>query len=391
MAAGRGRGFGRYLLSGNRHGVGASIVYGHTMQMTLFNAALLGIALAQPANSVSERPQGSPQTAGTRPPGAARSADLGALSNEQLIKLLPPARSELICDPAMVGDVEHPASQEFGRRLLADTVTSEQLGAALMQTTPLRSSPLWFDGKEYAVWFRTPGWLCGYELTAQARLDGASPAHALELCDNACGVGMGLQRDRESYQPIARLPRDAREIVFDVTARPILHRRSPEWRGTVVVPVQVVASRDIEADASPRLTEAVRKAASVWVDATGGADAFALMGILFDRPPNGVTDGVSILLRIELLRDGIVVAHRVELEHDESYEGEAVADTGMEWIMGEVARDLADPAKDGQFAIRVSGQKPPGASRWCRTRYWSGEFTVPLAGHARRAVPKANP
>jgi hypothetical protein len=316
---------------------------------------------------------------------------LGTLPTEELIKRLPPARSEILCDPAKLGYVEHPASEEFGRRLRAGTVTSEQLGAALVHTSPLRSSPLWFEGKEYAVWFRTPGWLCEYELTANARLDGASPAHASELCDNTCGVGAGLQRDRESYQPIATLPRETREIVFDVTARPLLHRRSPEWRGTIAVPVQVITPREFEADASPRLTEAVTKASSVWVDASGGLDAVALMGTRFDRPPTGATDGVSILLRTELLRDGMVVAHRVELEQDESYEGARVADTWMDWVKGDVARDLADPANENRFAIRVSGQRPPGASRWCRTRYWSGEFTVPLAGHIPRGVSKPNP
>src|SRR5206468_1314114 len=102
------------------------------------------------------------------------------LSNNELIERLPPACQEWVRQPRTGTWSQDPIVVEWGGRILARKVTSDELGRALRACGMLRSSPTCFEGQPYHVWMRMPSWLPGQVAVAKPKLPGLSQAQTRE-------------------------------------------------------------------------------------------------------------------------------------------------------------------------------------------------------------------
>lgn len=339
---------------------------------TTFRAQSVQPIASQPTSQPSTMPAASFQPSGFRRPPAGIATS--RLTLPELIKYLPLAGDESRFDCEVGHTVEHWASAELGERLRLGDLNAGDIGAALIQTRALRGRITWFADVPYAVYFRAPAWLIGHEtveLTARAKLQNVVTLRAWAN-GGMCGEGANAQEETESYQRIGALDAGTRFVEFElvVDGREFKGRdhqpmSQPRWEGTVKLPVLVAASKAPAPDPSPDTTRALKAALEihvVWSDSRSGF----LDGRLH-REPGGPLEDISTSVMVELMQ-GATKLWTVQLhDHDE--------DPTQEDFCGREL-SLPDPAVVKECRLHVRGVE--GTNRWCRGKYWAGEFDVPL-------------
>lgn len=318
------------------------------------------------------------------------------LSNEELIAQLPPSRQEVTRDTKNDTWVDNPVSTEWRTRVAAGKVTAEQFGAAIRKCAMLRSSPVCFEGEPYHVWMRVPAWLPGYTATAKPHLPEYTCVKAGDpKLDFGCGNAMAATESEESFQTIGVLPKNTTKVIFHVTLspssfppipplyfpRPPIGSANANWSGQIELPVEIIPKAAAQPVDTPALTALVREAAGISCSNGFSSEGPSLYFIARTRrPATGPLNSTLICLKIELLKDGVVVATRSTADPDEAY-GEKrwrqlVCDA--DFIRGDLAKAVILGQDIERYTVKVSGIAPTSQSQWYRVQYWSGQYTVPL-------------
>ena len=156
------------------------------------------------------------------------------------------------------------------------------------------------------------------------------------------------------------LPLGAREVVFDLTASPV--GGVPVWTGTITAHVELIERVEAEPDASDVLTKAVKTSLFPTVSAATYPTAPMVrpqvrlycprIGLNGDFTQAGLLGDAVVVARIELLRNGEVVASIVTPDPDESWHSFWAG----EQVYGELAKAIADPARGGVLHPRARSQ-----------------------------------
>lgn len=332
-------------------------------------------------------PAVAPTTGVTQPAEASPDRTIVELTNAELISRLPPARQEVVYDPSIRRPTDNRFSVEWGSRIAAGKVTPDELGAALRQCGMIRSSPTWFAGEPFFVWMRMPDWLPGQVATAKALLSNSAEIRTSEadLSRGGCGNAMAWQESQESRQCVGILPPGTREVVFKVEIAPsrFFGGAKLKWSGEITLPVEVVAKAPPAPIDTPELTALIQRASQVTCPNGFFKDGPAIwLNVRAARPLTGPLTSTLMCFKAELLKDGAVVATQLIDDPDEAYGEERMSrilSRTTEFTRGELARSVILRKGIDHYTVRISGVAPSGPNQWCRTQYWSGSFTVPLA------------
>ena len=302
------------------------------------------------------------------------------MTNAQLIARLPPARQEMTFNDKTDDWEKNKISEEWARRVAAGAVSSEELGAAVRQCGALRSSPTYCKGEVYHVWLRVPEWLPKGVITATTQSPVGGKAEARSYVYFGCGNAIAWDESKESFQPIGKLSENAKDVVFDVevVGPPQVKVGALKWSGKIVLPVNQVTEVTAKPVDSPELAQAVQRTLRLYCDGGRFPDGpSAWFGSRPVRPLSGDLASTLMQARLELLRDGVVVAAQFIEDPDEAYGEEKWG--GTFFISGEVAEQILTRQGIERFRVRVRGVAPTLPSQWYRIRYWSGQYTVPLS------------
>lgn len=267
---------------------------------------------------------------------------------------------------------------------------THELGQAIAASGALRVPARWFNDRPLAVSLHTPQWPCDYRIVATPRFAGGQPASAEQRC-NLCG-GDAQEWMLESFQQVGTPPANSSSVTFDVRVSSGFGHEL--WSGAISFPLILIDPVEPTADDSAEFTALVMAHYTSRVRATYGDGASWPKSISIhcsaDWNPHLPLGDYLVSGRVELLHRGKMIDSFPIWWHD----GTAFVGGSTLWFAElaakprtppeDLARLIADPINDGDFSIQVCGQKPAHANHWCETRYWSGQFTLPLAGHIER-------
>jgi hypothetical protein len=315
---------------------------------------------------------------------------LSKLSDDELIARLPTIEREVVRDVKAGDWDDHPAVGEMRTRVNRGDIDSDEMARAFARVGALRSSPTWFRGVEWRIWFRMPSWLgseifspegfLNYEGTALPTYTGAFKATCRTMMPGGCGNAMAAQENDESYQAMGHLPPDATSVMCDVTIATTQFHDGParSWKFQVSIPVHQVDAAPPVASDDQALTSLIRERVNVsCANGFFNDGASVWLSSWFRRPHEGPLSETLAHLELSLLEEEKVVYRRTECDPDEKY-GEA-AWGGFDFLRDAAAVAIVNRDRIERFRVRVRGLPPPeGMNQWCRTKYWSGEFTLPL-------------
>lgn len=319
---------------------------------------------------------------------------LTELTNEELIRRLPPARQEVRRDIQAGTWVTSEACVEWERRLAAGKYTPAHLDAAIRHCAILRSSPICFEGEPYHIGLRLPRWLPGQSVVATTSLTPNLQFEAIEMGEAGytCGNAIAAQESAESFQPVGILPKGTTKVVFKVTITPSKYFDGGvlDWSGEIELPVQLIPKTDPKPIDSPALTALIRKATNIscfngfYQDgASVSLHSWAQRDPSPPSPPSPTNPLANTLMRlkVELLKDGVIISSDTVEDPDE-VDGMDRLTQPTTITHGDIACDIALRRNLDRYTVRVTGiapTNPTRPSRWYRTQYWSGQYTLPLS------------
>lgn len=299
------------------------------------------------------------------------------LSNEELISHLPLARSEQF-ELAPFRDVQTDVYvAEFQWRLEHRMVSHEDFGAALRKIQVIRSSPEWNKDTEYHVWFRLPTWLEGVEATAVANTENAKKIRAYYIGGGGCGNALMGQEEEETYQAAGFLCEGTSQVVFQLTVED-LHSRGSRviWTGNIVLPVQLVENSEYEptdTQATNALVESTLRVEVEWPESTSAVPLFYFYRN-YGNSWAALPDDTVIEREIALYKGSTEVVKQTVSDPREL----RVSERWNQYATAEYFFETLNITDANLYTIRVRGVKPAKPSRWCKTKYWAGEYTMPL-------------
>lgn len=338
----------------------------------------------------------------TREPGTVKvvaANDLASLGIDDLIKRLPPAGQEWRWDRGESKGVEHPASLEMRRRVVADGLTDEQWQKALLESGAIRLRSRWPRAEEYRASLTVPRWLGLTQIRLTPRMEGGRTIAAGELMWSFSGTFPAMRaRDARLGNSMGVIPEGTTELVFDVEvergrAGRMFREDEGEapppgmlWSGTLSLPIQLV---DSFAEAIPpvqgeELDGAVRDAIGAGFRRWGKEDevGFVLVDPDCDRFPILKTTGLD--LKVELLQ-----SNEALMRGEQLLEGKLVASdadlmttlssvrTGSHRFYGSMNVGIARPADTTKWHIRITGGSDHLWALWHAKQRWAGSITIP--------------
>jgi hypothetical protein len=330
------------------------------------------------------------------------------LTLDEHIDALPPIGCERHFDPATnrwTIDPRCVAMQTFvSDRKLSD----EQWRHALVKTGAIRWPKRWVDGAPLLLSLRIPSWIPAADLRVTPRvagLDYAFDSNGMPVCgmfDPEAGPSFWWQGGNE----LGLVPADTRTIACDISIEKsniaFSRRKTGDgrlWRGTLDLDVELVKSVDdiLVPVSGPEFDALVRRTLRLTIVETSVPDPAstdeyvdalaAEVELRVDEHGPRELRETSIALELTLLRDGQEVALSravpialADLRHP--------AHPGRPAPRGFVVRESVDalpldtsrdPAQYGHWSVRVRGDGIGALALWDATKYWKGEFTLPLA------------
>ncbi|HLP84061.1 MAG TPA: hypothetical protein VK157_06900 [Phycisphaerales bacterium] len=314
------------------------------------------------------------------------------LSNAEVIARLPEVGEYWVRDDS--GDSWGRADivDEMAARVGRGEISAEEFREAFVRSRAIRSSPRWFKGKPYRVWFRLPEWLGVrrfYVASATSDVPGGQLIQARSWSMGGCGNEMQWQESQEAYQLVGDLPEGTKSVSFVVHVK-----RSPfdrddkrsddEWTVTVTLPVEMVDEAEPTPVHDAAITELVRRASRVSCSNGYFQDGPSVwLSSWFRRRATGAMSNVIVRTELTLVdvtdpQAEKVIFKRVCEDPDSRYP-EDFELSKLEFLRGAVAAEIVNRQGMERFKVRVRGL-PPGeeGNQWCRQHYWAGEYTVPL-------------
>ncbi len=344
----------------------------------LLALAYFGLAAATPMGSVPATP---PQSARQDSTVKRQKSESEATFKAEMMKLiarLRPAGAEREWHADMHSMGEDWATIEMRDLVQDGRVNLELLGSALEKCAIIRSSPTWTRGKPFYVSFQIPRWLNWTKGSAVPQIPGGLTVLA---APRVFGMNRELKptNREDTYQLVGDLPAGTDKVEFLVTLALDDSHWKTKWTGRITVPVKLIEPAPFVPTDDPRITEAVKKEVNVWCAAYAEPSEFASIDAEWHRPLTGPLTETVVCLEVTLLKDNQPVCGLHVPDPDEAAYYSPDLDVPR-FPSAEVRKEIGWGRNLGSYSVRVRGVKPPSESRWCRSKYWTGEYTVPLAG-----------
>ena len=251
----------------------------------------------------------------------------------------------------------------------------------LLQKDYLHWRARWPASEPFAVRLHLPMLYQGLVLELRPRLPGWHMARAAHW-EMMCGLGEQIRYDEERYQELGLLPRDLREVVFDLTVRTPLWGRGNASGGTVQR-TDRPGSIAIEVEAVPSQSELLPRLADAALAEQTGKQLAAGMYLQTASDSSGST---YVLLGGVL--EPVPVGTAVCVEGVLCQEGRA-----LERLSFELRRDrtrfycrcrrlplqaATNESTARGWSLKLHGIAAGALHDWDATQYWAGEIEVPL-------------
>jgi hypothetical protein len=157
------------------------------------------------------------------------------------------------------------------------------------------------------------------------------------------------------------------------------------WKGDIRLPVKQISRLRPTSVNTPELAAQVKELSRITALAgryTSGASIS--FSTALQRPLEGPLSDTYVWLKVDLLKDGVVVLSRHVDDPDEvtdpwaTYRWEPYEGGNANAFPEEVSAIIGRKGVE-RYTVRVRGVYPEKSMRWPRAHYWSGEYTVPLA------------
>jgi hypothetical protein len=306
--------------------------------------------------------------------------------NAVIVAGLPRAGEEGRWDQITNSWIENPYSFEMARRIEDDTIRDWELAWALERVQAIRTRPQWDHGEPTRAGVWPPRWL-PYIMQAKPT---TTELHSLAQSTgmSISGTFQHIYEAQQQDQLLGILPVGSHAIEFQISLNPQFNWASPSSRARErIVTVRLhteVLPRDVPAFpgvASESLSSAVRKAISVNVstwNGTHGATNYRNLAVYTDRTTTPSLRGIALGVVAELLLDGSVV-RTIEFERvtRANYDDPPIM-RGVETVP-EFSPSALEASDIPRWSIRIRGNRPASLREFDCSRYWNGEFTVPLS------------
>lgn len=262
------------------------------------------------------------------------------------------------------------AASELGRRCGAGELWGWQWRYLVSEFDVIRCRPDWPAGTPWKVAVASPGWLtsnCSIHAMLPPEL-WYVPSYPPDATERVGKVpAMGIAVETQMLKP------DSTIVLLRVCAA--------GWEGNFELLVRQVSRLDdaITPVRSSELDETMKRVLRVGLraDANPSTGTDLLLGANLYREQGPVPDDVAVGVTVELLRDDQVMGSWPLLLHDSRFAlGHAV-----DWIRIATPApgwNLKDPSDAGRWKARVRGDAATALGDLRRSRYWAGEFEVPL-------------